>query len=983
MGRSKPASLACGLLVAGAAAAQPAPNVVFILADDLGIGDIGPYGQQTIQTPSLDAMAAGGMTFTNMYSGAPVCSPARATLFTGLHNGRFNNGNGVAINGETTTTADVFRSGGYATGLFGKLHLGGPNPMSGFDEFYGIRDGVAAWDHFSPFMERGVADVNGNISSISQEANNGGYTDDLVAAESIQFIRDQAQANEPFYTQLNFQIAHFDLEVPELEPYTEALDVPEQEKIHASMVTRMDRHIGSLMDALRDPNGDGDTSDSIADNTLVVFASDNGAAIEGSDPARGTGPHDPETFDSNGVSRGWKRDLYDGGIKTPFIAHWAGTIEAGSTSDRLGSFSDFLPTAAELIGTTAPVGIDGESYADVLTGAPKALPGTRRDQYFEFTGGSFVNGANGDFVRPSTDSPARWALIRDGFKAIYFNDGTIELYDLANDPSESNNLYPSNSSLAIDMILTAIDQDTGPIQYARFNTDGGAFFDLENAWNTGSVPGTNAVATVRHEGAGTADVFVSGASASLLALDVGGGAGGTQLVAQASTLTAANGVRVNAGSTLRVEDVTVTTLREVENFGGRIEGRGTVIGQLINAGTVAPDNRSTTPPPRPVSPDAIDFDFSGVQDDAPLTQTSFLNSNLQLVSGFDFGPGTFPRGAGANTDRGNEFNVSGFNAGSLSGAVALNDYLTFTVAPVDGVEMIVDSISFDLWRNGGNAANDYAILTSLAGFQAGQELGQLNGVFGTGPGSQQRFTAFDTSGTATTDPLEVRLYGWNANDGLANTHITGVSLDATFVSLSATAAAAVAPGADAFGTLTLDGNYQQTDEGRLEIQWAQPGEHDLLSITGTAVLDGQLGLQATLATPAAYESFALLTAQEVVGRFAEIDGVEIDGSLAWAVTYSDTEVTATAAQWGDADLDGFVGQTDLNTVLLNWGQTDGTWATGDFTGDGFVSQFDLNHVLLNWGDQVALPAETQNVPEPGVAAGLVGMSLTLLRRGGR
>lgn len=762
------------------------PNIVFILSDDVGIGDLSPYGQQTIQTPHLEQMAATGMQFSQMYSGAPVCSPSRAILMTGLHNGRHVNGNGINLQDGNETVAEVLQSAGYKTAGFGKWHLGGSGASlptnQGFEDYYGILGGVAAWDHFAPVMQR-LSSAAPN--TVVNESNNGGFTDDLVGAEAAQFIRDNAHSGQPFYTQVNFQLAHFDMEVPELEPYTVNQPWPESRKIFASMITRLDRLVGDVIAAVDDPNGDGDTEDSIAENTLIVFASDNGTHIEPQNCCKGNhGPdlgvfsddaHDPEFFDSNGQYRGWKRDLYDGGIKTPFIARWAGHIAPGSVNNNFfGDFADFLPTAAELAGTDAPVGIDGESYLHALVGTSSPTDFEKEFQYFE--GGGSIGGI------PIV--PARRALIRNGLKAIEFTNGVIELYDLTSDPTESNNLFGTMSATAQEMIAIATEQDGGQISYRTHRT--GDYFDQSTSWQEGNAPNANSIVHIDGNGRVASELFVD-SDASVLGMDIGDSTAPIRLtVLPRQVVSATNGLRVREDSELRLEQASVVTHRRVELFGGKLSGAGAVRGTLVNRGIVAPDAMRSAPPSRPTPPNAaVQFDFTGVQDDAPLNNTSQLHPNLNLVAGFDFGPGTQPRSAGPDgftgSDNGNEFNAGGFNTTSLSGAIAADDYLSYTVQAVPGFEMLVESASFDLWRNGGNAANDYAILSSLDGFVSGSEWAQLNNVTSAGLASLQSFVGTYAGGLLASDPVEIRLYGWNANDSLASTHITDVRLNATFV----------------------------------------------------------------------------------------------------------------------------------------------------------------------------------------------------------
>ncbi|MEO0529982.1 MAG: sulfatase-like hydrolase/transferase [Planctomycetota bacterium] len=963
--------------------AQQQPNIVFILADDVGIGDLGPYGQTTIQTPAFNQLAAEGTRFTQMYSGAPVCSPSRAILMTGLHNGRHVNGNGVNLRDENVTVAETLRSAGYRTGGFGKWHLGGSGASlptnQGFDEYYGILGGVAAWDHFAPTMQRLTSAAP---STIINEANRGGFTDDLVGAEAAQFIRDGATGGEPFYAQVNFQLAHFDMEVPELEPYTINQPWPESRKIFASMISRLDRLVGNLVAAVDDPNGDGDSSDSIADNTLIVFASDNGTHIEPQNCCLGNhgpdigvfsdDPHDPEFFDSNGQYRGWKRDLYDGGIKTPFLARWAGTVAAGATNDTLfGDFADFLPTAAELAGTSAPIGVDGVSYAHALTGVPSPTDQTKDFQYFE--GGGSIGGI--------PTNPARRGLISDGMKAIQFANGAIELYDLEADPTESNNLYASQQALADEMIAIAVAEDRGPVGYSSL----AATSDYVDTafWAGSGTPGRNTIATITGAAGPTSEVFAR-TPVEALGVEIGDGVTPVRLVAlPGRNVATQNGTRVNPLGTLRIEEASVSTNRRVELLGGTLAGRGDIAGNLLNDGLVTPDGATATPPDVPVGPNpALRFDFTGVQDDAPLTATSLLDPALTVVAGFDYGPGTQPRSAGPDgftgSDQGNEFNAGGFNTGSLAGAIAAGDYLGYTVQPVAGFEMELQRVSFDLWRNGGNAANDYAILTSLGDFTAGSELGQLNNVSDQGAASERTFAAAPRNAIATEDAVEVRLYGWNANDDLANTHITAVALDATFT-LTAPAAGEADPIA---GQVRLDGNYVQTADGVLTIDIAgtTPGDgYDQLSITNTAHLDGTL--EVSLAggfTAQAGDAFDVLEAATIEGTFANEDLPALPGGLLLVTQYEANAVAVVVGGVsGDYNYDGVVNAADY-TVWRDTAGATGNALPADGDGNGVVDSADLQVWQVNYGTSSQTVSRLElTIPEPSGFA-VAGLSVIML-----
>lgn len=980
--------LLCLLLATSPFVVADQPNIIFILSDDVGIGDLSPYGQQTIQTPNLEQLAAEGMQFSQMYSGAPVCSPSRAILMTGLHNGRHVNGNGVNLQARNETVAEVLQTAGYQTAGFGKWHLGGSGASlptnQGFDSYYGILGGVAAWDHFNPVMQRLSSAAP---STVVNEPNNGGFTDDLVGAEAAQYVRDNAQSGQPFYAQVNFQLAHFDMEVPELEPYTVNQAWPESRKIFASMISRLDRLVGDVVAAVDDPNGDGDSSDSIADETLIVFASDNGTHIEPQDCCKGNhgpdlgvfsdDPHDPEFFDSNGPYRGWKRDLYDGGIKTPFIARWANTIAPSSTNhDFFGDFADFLPTAAELAGVDSPVGIDGESYAHVLQGSSAPTDFVKPAQYFE--GGGSIGGIPAN--------PARRALIKNGLKAIQFADGTIELFDLENDPTESTNLYPSMTTLADEMIAKAISEDTGQITYLRHTT--GNFFGEADSWNEGLTPGPNTIASVAGNGRAESELFVA-SSHNVLGLDVGGSTAPVRLtVLTDRTLAAQNGVRVRTGSQLRIEQAVISTDRRVELFGGSLTGDGTVNGTLINRGQIAPDSMTSDSPPQPSF--ALRFDFSGIQDDAPLTNTSQLDPNLTLVGGFDYGPSTQPRSAGPDgftgSDNGNEFNAGGFNTNSLAGAIAADDYLTFTVQSLPGFEMLVESVSYDLWRNGGNAANDYAILSSLDGFNVGNELAQLNNVTSQGLNSKQTFSGTYVGSQPTADAVEMRLYAWNANDNLASTHITAVSLNATFVLSDQSASFGETTGSE-LGTINLQGDYLQLETGTLSLNVTKTDgrlDNDRLDIVGTAHLDGILTtsiINNYVATQG--DQFTLLTAEEILGQFSTLSLPNLAGGLHFGVLYTSTSVLMEVQGIvGDYNYDGTVDAADYTVWRRSLGNQ-GTALVADGDGNGEVNQADYLIWRANFGMSANNVSPVKaSVPEP-TSALLLFLSLAILSSFGR
>ena len=408
------------------------PNIVLIVADDLGYGDLGVYGQQEIRTPNLDRMAAEGLRFTDYYAGSTVCAPSRSSLMTGLHTGHKPiRGNKEVrpmgqhpIADEVVTVAEVLKTAGYATGLIGKWGLGGPDSSGipnrqGFDYFFGYLCQRHAHNYYPEFLFRNEErvplknklpePVRADGAGMAAEKNE--YSHDLLAAEAPAFVERHRQ--QPFFLYLALTIPHANnearekgMEAPELGAYAEK-DWPEPQKGHAAMISRMDADIGRLLAKISELGLD--------EQTVVFFTSDNGPHREGG--------NDPHFNDSNGPLRGIKRDLYEGGIRVPLIARWPGKIEAGRTTGHVSAFWDFLPTLAGIAGAETPAGLDGISMEPTLF----SQDGQQRHErlYWEFHEGRSSKQA----VRLG-----KWKGVR------LSPEGPLELYDLAADIGETVNV---------------------------------------------------------------------------------------------------------------------------------------------------------------------------------------------------------------------------------------------------------------------------------------------------------------------------------------------------------------------------------------------------------------------------------------------------------------------------------------------------------------------------------------------------------------
>jgi arylsulfatase A-like enzyme len=406
------------------------PNIIFILADDLGYGDLSCYGQQRFRTPHLDRMAAEGMRFTQAYAGSTVCAPSRCSLLTGFHQGhawvRGNlaqpGGGQLPLRAEDVTVAAVLKAAGYATGAFGKWGLGiegttGHPNRHGFDEWFGYLDQSKAHYYYTDHLFR-----NSERVPLEKTA----YSHDLIAEEALGFVRRHRR--RPFFLYLAFTIPHASLEVPDeaRQPFLGQFEEtpfpgahytaqPTPRAAFAGMVTRMDRDVGRLFALLREMGIDRDT--------VVFFSSDNGPHREGG--------HDPAYFRSSGGLRGIKRDLYEGGIRVPMIVRWPGRVKAGAVNHEPWAFWDFLPTAAAIAGAQAPAWIDGISVLPLL----QRRPAPQRDYfYWEFHERGFHQAARA----------GNWKAVRLAAKST-------ELYDLSKDQGETNNLAAQNPEVVARM----------------------------------------------------------------------------------------------------------------------------------------------------------------------------------------------------------------------------------------------------------------------------------------------------------------------------------------------------------------------------------------------------------------------------------------------------------------------------------------------------------------------------------------------------
>lgn len=435
---------------------QTRPNVVFILADDLGWGDLGCYGQKLVETPNIDALASRGMLFTQNYSGTTVSAPSRSCLLTGTHSGHtYIRGNlRVPPEGQFPLPEGMpnifqdFKAAGYTTGAFGKWGLGpigstGDPNAQGVDKFVGFNCQTLAHSYYPDHIWDNNQKIvfEDNVDEIPY--GEGTYAPDIIHDASLEFMETAVENGQPFFMWYPTILPHAELIVPQDSLLTKYLgkfpetpydgvDLGEprfrvggycsQEAPHATfaaMVSRLDMYVGEIVAKLKELG--------VYDNTIVIFSSDNGPHVEGG--------ADPDFFDGNGPWKGYKRDLYEGGIRVPLIVEWPGVVEAGSTSDHMCAFWDMMPTFREIIGAESAENPDGVSILPTLKGEK----GQKEHEYLYF-----------EFAERS-----RQALRKGDWKLIRMDIGAptdrYELYNILGDPGEDNDVAAQNPEIVEEL----------------------------------------------------------------------------------------------------------------------------------------------------------------------------------------------------------------------------------------------------------------------------------------------------------------------------------------------------------------------------------------------------------------------------------------------------------------------------------------------------------------------------------------------------
>ena len=996
------------------ASTPPRPNIVFILADDLGINDLGVYGQNArrdanlpyISTPHLDALAQGGVRFTEMYTPATVCAPTRVSLLTGFHGGHasvdsngLNSNGGNAMRAIDYSFAQGLQASNYTTGVYGKWGSGmdgrmlspvatgdnalinHPNPQvthpgstpsaKGFDEFYGYLNHIHAHNYYVEYLWEHDTDNSGDVGGVQVDwsPTTSDYSHDLIAAKSIQFIKDHASSSEPFFMYGEYTIPHSDFNPPNdefLQFYT-SQGLTGNQADYAAMISRMDANVGQIIETLKDPNGDEDESDSILDDTLIIFASDNG-------PTGGANGW----FDSNGIYRGVKNDVFEGAHRTPFIASWPGTIVPADpvngdvNSSHVGQLTDLFATFSDLAGVETPLGVDSRSMAGLFTGTE-----VEEHDYLIWE------------VRPSGD----WAIRMGQYKLLKAGNNVLQLYNLSTDPSESNNLLnsPTAEQSAIASLLQTIALDEGVeadagnrgaqnthiVQYKAWASSGGSTgFELAGNWSGGTQlntrgtpannfstgPASNWIIDVDNTTGSPQEIAVT-TSSEVLAMEISGSSASLEMkITQNGSLMARNGAKISSGASVELDGGELLTVRSIEiQQGGVLKGRGAIATGYDTTGT-----------PFSLDVEVVNeglLEVGGVQ---AMTSTGGAPVDVVTNGGFESGT-AFPF---SNTDNWFNFagsetlnarNLSNPSAGSYRGIVGLNSNGSDRPSPAQATGHAIAlgdiyTLEFDYagagsWDEG---TDQFRVILYYeeGGVPVDLFSWDLNPAFNFGSG----YETFAVTTNALADAAAVGNELHVRFDSLAQ---SGEFASIDEVSLL------IGELPPPINVLSIEGDFVQSDIGALAFDlWGDQGvagiDYDRLVASGDVTLDGtiQIALGGGF-VPTIGDQFPLLIGREIFGEFSNLQAPEVEGGR-WEIQYAGPAATLALLYAADFNSDGVVNETDLGLWQTGFGMQGSARASdGDANGDGIVDGSDYLVWQRQFGNSVFSTSFAVQVPEAG------------------
>ena len=931
----KPLLLAAAVSVCLASSAEAAkPNILYFLVDDLGWGSIGRNGQDArraaglpaVQTPNIDSLADAGVNFQRGY-GATVCSPSRSSLMTGLHQGhnyadRNDPDNSrKAIRTDDVTIADALKAAGYVNGCWGKWGYGGSSdhnspaivnlqtlPNShGFDDVLAELHHVRAHTFWQPTLWHALpGDANlvlipNSMSNYTNYADypeypayqndpaypSTAYCDDFYAFRALDFVRTQAQQynadGTPFFAYFNPQIPHTPLgNITSLPNWNAAytndpdfVGVDSASRNIAAMITRIDAHFGNLLDALEDPNNDGNTNDSVAANTLVVFSSDNG----------GQGSHD---MDLNGGLKGAKGSIHDGGIRVPMVLRWPAMIHsnsvlrAGTNTQRVVDGTDWLPTFCELAGVDTPLGVDGVSLAAYLTGTEEKR--TR------------------DFIIHEVGTSR--SIIRDNMKSR--GNTTMYLYDLALDHAEATNIASAHPALVAELTELVDGERTHEpawfaVTYHDWTGADGADASSSNNWSAyiysnavnqteyerdDGAPQLSWIAEMLNAG-GSDNTAAAITNLDFLALEIAGASSNAMQILNVSncTVNGRNEIRLKPHGKVLLNHGTLESLRWVElRTNAVIEGSGTIDATLLHEGRLAVTGA-----------DAIALPSGG-----PTTHSLLGNGGFESGIGTKFSQTDEWYNSGSGTDQ--ELNVRNTNnprSGSYRGVVGKGGQTSPTVNTGYTISTN-DTYGFSFYHAGaGNwdLSNDTITATLFYSNVTEQVVGSVTATPTQDYADGYDFTNKSFTATAAADghTLYLRLESTDAG-GSEYGAIDDVVLEAV--------SPATASNIPARRVCSIRGDYHAEPTAVLDVTLAgtatQAVDYAHVAIDGAAALDGALAVTVDPGfTPAGGDSFQILTADSISGTFDNADDeVTSSDGTRFSIGYSSTGVTVTVSADG-------------------------------------------------------------------------------------
>lgn len=988
--------LAAIVLTGVSVVAETKPNIVLIMVDDMAYNELGvtgqleraSNGQAAIETPNLDMLAQQGLILEQYYA-TPICASSRASILTGFHNGHSsidrNGGNngGNALRDIDLTIAENLKSVGYTTGQFGKWGVGGyatnadpgiinnavithllATPASqGFDEFYGYLHQVHAHDYYVDFLWEHDTDNSGDPGGMQLSPTSDlDYSHDLIAARSLDFISNHADSSgaNPFFLYAPYTIPHGDYNPPNDSIRQSFLSAgySAAQADYAAMMKRLDNTIGDIVSRLKDPNQDGNQVDSVYHDTVILFHSDNGG-----------NNNKNVLFDGDGELRGQKGSVYEGGIKSPFIAHWNGTIAPGQVnSTRIAGLDDIFATLSDLAGADRPLGLDGVSIANLFSGGE-----AEKRNIFIFEG-----------------NETNWAIRMDGWKLVNGN----QLYHLPTDPSEENNLSAANPAITNLMYQIALDEgvlsDAGPgaaqtthiIQYKTWkplaastdwnsanNWEGGTEFNTRGAPanNFHSGPANNWIANIDNTTANPVDIVAS-VDSEVVALEIKGSISEVKLTIQdGAALMARNGVRIGDGGRIEINNGELQTLRDIQiQPGGTLTGNGSIStsydtsgtpfdlkADVVNKGTlaIAPSIGGTVQIEL-VSNGGFE---QGIQSDGD-PDYRFTELDSWTTDGLNTLDAAKPNNSVSGTYRG----LVASRVDGLHNAVQNTNYL---IEEGDEITLSFSHRGFLDWETGVDTL--VASLFYLDDFGTRQILDFISVL----PSSSE----WNLASLQTTFINEVNAIGrelWVSFDPQSGNEL----LSNEFASIDEVSITVPGVTPDAPAILTVDGDFHQKASGKLQIDIIENSEQigigfDRLTVAGKSILGGTLEIQlGNEYQPQLGDSFVVLQSGEIEGTFSEVILPALPGGLQLAVAYSQTEVQINVTGvLGDYNHDGIVDAADYVVWRDTLGQV-GNNQAADGNQNGIVDQADYDIWSSNYGNTFSLTSVISfAVPEPSTA----------------